>query len=62
LVSRSRVAFCVQAVARNRCILRGILRLPESLKQSWLQKGRKFLSEKIAGCQENIAGIDRLAH
>ncbi|WP_271589899.1 hypothetical protein [Bradyrhizobium sp. CCBAU 53415] len=47
---------------RIRRILQCISRLPGLLQQSWLQKGSKFLSEKIARPSEKIAGIDMLSH
>ncbi|WP_157460787.1 MULTISPECIES: hypothetical protein [Bradyrhizobium] len=47
---------------RIRRILQCISRLPGLLQQSWLQKGCKFLSEKIARPSEKIAGIDMLSH
>jgi hypothetical protein len=61
-VSRPRIAFCVHVVVRIRCVLQGISPSPALRKQSWLQKGRKFLSEKFALPSENIAGIGMSPH
>jgi len=62
LVSRPRVAFCVHVVAHIRRVLQEISRLLAPRKQSWLQKGCKFLSEKIARPSEKIAGLGMLPH
>jgi hypothetical protein len=61
-VSSPRLAACAHVVVRIRHILQCISRLLGLLQQSWLQKGCKFLSEKIARPSEKIAGIDTLSH
>jgi hypothetical protein len=52
----------VHVVARIRRVLQEISRLLAPRKQSWLQNGCKFLSEKIARPSEKIAGIGMLPH
>jgi hypothetical protein len=52
----------VHVVARIRRILQCISRVAGWREQSWLEKGRKFLSEKIARPSEKIAGIGMLPH
>jgi hypothetical protein len=61
-VGRTRIAFCVHVVVRIRRFLQCISRSLALLRQSWLQKGCKFLSEKIARLSEKFAGTGVLSH
>jgi hypothetical protein len=61
-VSSPRIAVRARIVVRVCRVLQCISRLLGSRTQSWLQKGCKILSEKLARRSEKIAGIGRLPH
>jgi len=61
-VSRCRIARCARSAARIHRVLQGISYFFALQEQSWLQKGAKFLAEKIARPSEKIAGTGMLPH